>query len=111
VILVRLVMQAQFGHADEIARVFRETNDALTRALGLGGQGWRALTGRGWRILTDLTGPFDTVVLELEVGSLAEWERLRREVFDQPVFRDAVARTAGLVATGRTEFYTIVAEG
>ena len=29
------------------------------------------------RILTDLSGPFDTVVQEIEVESLAEWERLR----------------------------------
>jgi hypothetical protein len=110
VFVVRYVFQAKFGKAAEVAAVMRETNDAITRSLGMG-QGWRGLTGRGWRILTDLSGPFDTVVLELEMESLAEWERRRAELFANPLRRDAFALTEGLIESGRTEFYTIEAQG
>ena len=95
-VLVRLVFQAKFGKAGELANQFK-TN---TRQIG------ERYGGRS-RVLTDLSGQFDTVVMEIEAENLAQWERNRSQVFASPEFRESFARTAELIESGRTEFYTI----
>jgi hypothetical protein len=59
------------------------------------------------RILTDLSGPFDTIVQELEVESLAEWERIRAAMFNNPELQEAQASGENPFESGLTEFYTI----
>ena len=101
-ILVRNVFRAQVGRAGELAQLMA---DSFRRA---------AAAGRGpaaWRVLTDLSGPFDTVVVEGEAESLAVWERSRTELFASPEFRAFAERGAELVVSGRSEFYTIEARG
>ena len=101
-IVVRNVFQAKFGRAGELAQAMAESMRQPTDAPG---------APRAWRVLTDLSGPFDTVVLEVEGESLAEWERVRGELFARPEFRESFARTAELVVSGRNELYTIEARG
>ena len=55
--------------------------------------------------------PFDTVVLETQVASPADWERQRHEVFQRPEFPESFGRTSQMIESGRSEFYTIEAEG
>jgi hypothetical protein len=62
-------------------------------------------------VLTDLSGTFDTVVLEIEAESMAEWERVRAQLFQAASFRESMARTQGMIVSGRNELYTIEAEG
>jgi len=100
-ILVRTVLQATFGRGAEVAQLAVEVDRRLAKETGWGGR---------WRVLTDLSGPFDTVVLETVVESLAAWERLRAELFSQPAFRDAMPKLQELVQSGRAEYYTIEAE-
>src|SRR6476469_4012647 len=100
-IQVRQVFQAQFGRGGQLAAAMAESSRTLSAALG----------GGHWRVLTDLTGPFDTVVLELEAGSLADWERIRAELFASPELAEAMASTAALIASGRNELYTLEAQG
>lgn len=101
-IIVRNVLQAKFGKAGQLAAEFSRTNPGMGSELGL---------ARRWRVLTDLSGPFDTVVQEVEAESLAEWEQARAKLFQQPSFREAFERTQGLVVSGRNELWTIEAEG
>ena len=61
------------------------------------------------RILTDLSGPFDTVVQEIELESLAEWEQLRAKTFSDPEFKQMQEVSESPFASGRTEFYTLEA--
>ncbi len=71
-ILVRTVFQAAPGKAAEVVTELTEGNrrlDAIIRH--------RLEAPRRWRLLTDLSGPFDTVVLEVEAENLAEWEQVR----------------------------------
>jgi len=97
-IFVRIVFQAKFGKGGELAQQMAS--------------GGRPPGGERWRVLTDLaSGPFDTVVMELEMPSLAVWEERRGQVFADPAFRDMQARTADLIESGRTELYTIEAQG
>jgi hypothetical protein len=61
--------------------------------------------------MTDLSGRFDTVVLEFEAESMADWEQLREQMFQAPAFRDGFARTSTMVDTGYGEMYTIEGQG
>jgi hypothetical protein len=100
VILVRLVFQAKFGKATDVVAGFKQTGEIARQVI--------EQTTRG-RILTDLSGPSNTVVQEIEVESLAEWERLRATLFANPQFQDQQASMPDIIESGRTEFYTIEA--
>jgi hypothetical protein len=97
-ILVRFVLQARFGKASEVVAGFKQTAEIA-----------RTLVGPNVRvrILTDLSGPFDTVVQEIEVESLAEWERLREFIFSNPQLQEAEAAIPDIIESGQAEFYTI----
>ena len=96
-ILVRYVFQTKWGKANEVVAAFKETQKILSEHFGPS------------RILTDLSGPFHTVVQEIEVESLAEWERRRAEIFSQPEYQERQAHAVELLKSGRVEFYTIEA--
>ena len=96
-IVLRNVFRLKPGRAGEFARQMTET----MQSPGGGPQ------PAAWRVLTDLSGPFDTVVFEMELDSLATWERNRAEVFAQPAFRESFERTADWIVSGSAEFYTI----
>ena len=74
-----------------------------TRGCKKGGE-----TAPRFRILTDVTGPFFTVVTEVEVESLAAWEGGFREAMNQPWMEEWFGRMMPLVESGRREFYNVV---
>jgi hypothetical protein len=92
-ILVRLVFQAKYGKAGELARNMAQED------MGPGAP--------KPRVLTDLSGQFDTVVMEMEVESLAAWEQGRQQAFSSPEFAESFQRSSELIVSGRAEFYTI----
>jgi hypothetical protein len=100
-ILVRIVCQAKFGKASEVVAGFKQSGEIVRTVVG---PNVRA------RILTDLSGPFDTVIQEIEVESLAEWERLRAVIFSNPEVQEAEAGLPSVIESGRTEYYTIETE-
>ncbi len=55
-----------------------------------------------------MTGPFFTVVTEVEVESLVAWEGGFRESMNQPWMEEWFGRMQPLVESGRREFYTLV---
>lgn len=57
-IIVREVFTAKPGEASKLAKLFK-----------------RAMVGPGIRVMTDLAGNYNTVVVEMEIQSLAEWEK------------------------------------
>ena len=94
-IVIRNVFQAKFGKADELVALFKEMKDLMPVAQS--------------RILTDVAGPFFTVVMELEVESLSEWEQTLAETFGSEEFEEAFAKTVPLTESGRREIYAIQA--
>ena len=100
-ILVRFVCQAKFGKASDVVADFKRSNEI---ARTVAGPNVRV------RLLTDLSGAFDTVVQELELESLAEWERLRMVIFSNPEIQEAEASMPDVIVSGQTEYYTIEAE-
>ena len=99
-IVVRFVFQAKWGQAGEVAKNYERGAEMMKKIVGLNAK---------MRLLTDLSGPFDTVVQELELESLAEWERVRSKIFSDPEFQEAQATSENPYISGRTEFYTLEA--
>jgi ABC-type Na+ transport system ATPase subunit NatA len=100
-ILVRFVCQAKFGKASDVVAGFKRSNEIARTVVG---------PNVRVRLLTDLSGAFDTVVQELEVESLAEWERLRAVIFSNPEIQEVEASMPDVIVSGQTEYYTIEAE-
>jgi hypothetical protein len=101
-IVVRTVIQAQFGKGGEVAANMAQSIGGMMDELG---------QHRKWRVMTDLSGPFDTVVLEVDANDLAEWERIRPKLFQTKAFGESMGRVQGMLASGRNEFYTVEGEG
>ncbi|MDQ3928526.1 MAG: hypothetical protein M3328_05190 [Chloroflexota bacterium] len=59
------------------------------------------------RLLTDLSGQWDTVVVELVRESLSAWEQGREAMFTDPSFQSSAASSQNLIASGQHEFSTI----
>lgn len=95
-ILVRDVFQAKYGRGDELVKLFKEINDKL---------GDTSVGER--KLLTDLSGPFFTVVTEVEAESMDAYFAGLREGFSRPEFGQMFGRMMELVESGRREFYTI----
>jgi hypothetical protein len=101
-IIVRTVMQAQFGKGGQLAAEFVRVAAQMQAEMG---------PNRRWRVLTDLSGPFDTVIQEVEAESLAEWEQARAKLFGLPSFRESMGRMQGMIVSGRNELWTVEGEG
>jgi hypothetical protein len=99
-ILVRMVFQAKWGKAGQAANDYKQNAELMRKVLG---------PDVRVRFLTDLSGPFDTFVQEMEVESLAAWEKLRVKIFTNPEFHEVLSRRENPFESGRTEFYTIEA--
>lgn len=97
-----MIFQAAAGRGGELAALFVESAAVMQEAVG---------TPRPWRVLTDLSGPFDTVVLEIEAESLGTHEETRPRLFASQAFRESMARSQGMIVSGRNEFYTLEAHG
>ena len=93
-IVVRDTFQAKFGKAGAVVALFKELR-----------QQWPGQSVD--RIFTDASGPFDTVVTEATVESVATWQQRQASVSSMPGFGDWFARMMLLVESGRREYYTI----
>ncbi len=97
-VLSRVIFQAKFGMADALVAAikagYEEASDDQLRVLQP-------------RILTDISGPFDTVVLETTHESLATLEQFRKMVFERQTANDSASIMADLVVSGRNEYWTI----
>jgi hypothetical protein len=93
-ILVREVFQLKYGQGDALPQLFGEARQTFLRDTSA-------------RLLFDLSGQFFTAVVEIEMESLAAWERRIAELFSNPEATDWFARLVTTVESGRREFYTI----
>jgi hypothetical protein len=93
-ILVRVVMHAKQGKVNQLVAGMKEmTQNGPNRP----------------RILTDLSGPFNTVVLEGKYESLAAYEKWRTEFFSSLESRPDTP-SEEMFESGSNEFYTIEQE-
>jgi hypothetical protein len=101
-IVVRTVLQAKFGTGGKLVESFKETSKAMMAETKM---------PRRWRVLSDLSGTFDTIVQEVEVESLAEWETLRVKLFELAAFRDSMPTMQEFVVSGHNAYWTVEGEG
>jgi len=91
-LVVRDVFQAKYGRGDELVALFKEAR-----------QKYPEFAKHHARVLTDASGPFFMVIQELQVENLADWEKMRDSIFQQPDFASWFARMIPLVESGRRE--------
>lgn len=94
-ILVRIVFQVRQG-------AIRQAVDAMKQAT--------AHAPNRPRILTDLSGPFNTLVMETRYESLAAAEQWRNAFFASQEFKEQESRDTDWIVGGMNEFYTIEQE-
>ncbi len=99
-IVIRNVFRLQFGKAREAMVLFKEGN-AIQRRVGAG-------MNFQTRMLTDVTGPFYTVVLEVSVPSLAEFEAAAPRLMSDKDWQANYHKVAALVESGYREVFSVV---
>ena len=97
-IVARQVFQAKYGKGDDVVAICKE----FAQRIQADEPSLRV------RVLTDVSGPFFTVVTELEVESLAAWEHMFSREMSQPWMGPLFGRMPDLVESGHREFYRVV---
>lgn len=97
-ILHRTVFQAKFGKADDVVAHFKAMVSTLTE---------EQMAMLQPRILTDISGSFDTVVIETTHENLASYEHFRNLMLERNAQEGANNNMLELVESGRNEYYTI----
>ncbi|MBI3361383.1 MAG: hypothetical protein HY023_09770 [Chloroflexi bacterium] len=97
-IQIRDVFQVKFGKIDQAVTLFArlsKMSPAYTTA------------DTHYHVLTDISGPMYSLVTELMLPSLGEWEAGRDKLFSQTEFADWFREFQLLIEAGRREYYTI----
>lgn len=95
---VRDVFQVKFGKIDQAVALF-----GRLPKLSPG----HAAASVHYHVLTDISGSMYTLVTELVVPQLGEWETIRDRSFSRPEFAEWFKEFQQVVDGGRREFYTI----
>ena len=103
-VVVRNVFQLKFGKAREAVAIVKEGLAIQKRLASSAGVEMRS------RVLTDITGPFYTLVLELTVPSLSDFERHGPSFMGNPEWQANYQKLQPLVDSGYREIFTVVAE-
>lgn len=98
-IVARQVFRAKYGLGDELVALLKELNTRFQEA---------EEPGPRFRILTDASGPFFTVVTEVEVESFAAWEGSFQKSMARPWVGEWFGRMKPLVESGSREFYHVI---
>jgi hypothetical protein len=94
-ILVRTVFHVRQGYIRQVAEAMKQaTADGPHRP----------------RILTDLSGPFNTLVMETRYDSLAAAEQWRNAFFQSQEFKEREDSMPSWFEGGSTDYYTIEQE-
>ena len=98
-IIIREVFNAKPGQASKLAKLFKR---------GFG-------TDPSYRIMTDLAGEYNTVVVEMPVKNLAEWEKQMEEYKSgkpdpnmDPKVAEEMSHYTEMYLTGRREIFQVV---
>ncbi len=97
-ILARAVFQAKFGKANDLVTIFKASSlpDEFMESVQP-------------RILTDISGSFDTVVIETTHENLAALEEFRKTIFARSDASEEPSPIFDLIGSGWNEYYKIAA--
>lgn len=99
-IVVRFVMKTQWGRTQEVVDRVKAELPRYKEVLG---------EERKIRLYTDLSGPFHTIVQEIEFESLAAWEAARAQMFSNPEAQEQNQPVESALVDGHVEYYTLEA--
>lgn len=98
-LIIREVFTAKPGQASKLAKLFKR---------GFGGE-------PNTRVMTDMVGNYNTVVIEIQVNNLAEFERQMEEHKSgnpdpkmDPKVAEELSKYTEMYTTGRREIFQIV---
>lgn len=98
-LIVREIFNAKPGQASKLAKLFK-------RAFG---------SEPTVRVMTDMTGDYNTVVTEMQVNSLADFERMMQEYKSgkpdpkmDPKVAEELSKYTEMYLTGRREIFQIL---
>jgi hypothetical protein len=97
-LVIREVFTAKPGQASKLAQLFKRAFSADTNAPTV-------------RIMTDLVGNYNTVVMEMQVNSLVEFEKQMKEYSEgkmDPKTMEEMSKYTEMYATGRREIFQVV---
>jgi hypothetical protein len=100
-IQIRTVCQVKFGKIDQAVELFAD----LPKIVAPG-----AAQELHYHLLTDISGPMYTLVEELMLPALADWESVRDRLFSRPEFASWFKGFQQFVEGGRNEYYTVEGE-
>jgi len=99
--IIREVFTAKPGQAGKMAKMFKKMAAAYPDM-------------KGARVMTDMVGPYNTVVMEMEVGSIAEWEKYMNDMRSgkpdpnmTPELMEEMSKYHEMFLTGRREIWRI----
>ncbi len=97
-ILLRTIFHAKVGKAADVVAHFKSMADNMPP---------EQTTALQPRMLTDISGRFDTIVLETTHESLAALEQFRAAVLNQPRDENNPSPMEDLIVEGYNEYWTI----
>jgi hypothetical protein len=100
-IQVRDVFQVKFGHIDQAVALFARLPKISAS---------NAYADVHYHVLTDISGPMFTLVTELMVDNLSQWEKIRDESFAAPDYAEWFKQFQLFVEDGQREYYTLESE-
>lgn len=93
-IIIRESFTAKPGMASKLAKLMKSmTNDAKHEI----------------RVMTDLTGPFNTVVMETEIDRLSDMETRMSEYISDPEMKTKMSGYTDMYTKGRREIFQVLA--
>jgi hypothetical protein len=93
-LIIRNIFTAKPGKASQLAKQMKEVMSSRP--------------GIKVRVLTDYIGKFNTVVMELEVNSFAEFENQYKEYMTSPEIKEKMKGYAELYLEGRREVLQVM---
>lgn len=98
---VRTDYQVRFGKTDQAVDLFKRLPDLLPASL---------TKDTHYHLLTDISGPMYTLVEEMIVPSLADWESIRPKLFNHPDYASWFRDFQLFVEEGVHQFFNIEGE-
>jgi len=93
-LIIRETFTAKPGMASKLAKLFREVS--------------KEMPGPKSRVLTDYFGPYNTVVWEMEINELGDFEKMMKEYAEKPELGAKMAGYTEMYVSGKREVYRVV---
>jgi hypothetical protein len=93
-LVVRETFTAKPGMASKLAKMFREMSKTMPTLKS--------------RVVTELIGPYNTVVWEVEANNLGEFEKMMSEYANKPDMSKMMAGYTEMYQSGKREVYRVV---